>query len=219
MTTTEGRVRHGIHVEARLDAAVDRVWALTQEPRRHERWDVRFGRIRPTGEGTFCYRRFGVAGTGEHAGERRRSDGSATSALRFACPSRWSPIEEGSGYWRYAALDDGGTRFETGYDYRSRYPRLDRLFRPVMAWGTAWSFDRLRLWADRGLAPELTAAVAVADVVLRLLAVAVVVLLLPLPLPLGLTTGVLAAVVLGRLPAAPWAPSARRTTWSAGSVR
>lgn len=210
------RTGRGIRVETRLACDVDRVWALTQDPRRHSRWDVRFGRIEPTGDGLFRYRRFGVAGTGEHAGERRRSDGSATSALRFACSNPLSPIEEGSGYWRYRALDDGGTRFETGYDYRSRYPRLDRVFRPVMAWGTAWSFDRLRLWADRGITPELGAAVAGLDVLLRLAAVAVV-----LSLGGSVATGlaVLLAGVLAVLPALPWAPSARRTTWSIGSAR
>ena len=39
----------------------------------------------------------------------------------------------------------------------------------------------------------------------------------------GGPTGAYAAVLLGvvalRLPALPWAPSARRTTWSAGDVR
>lgn len=215
MSTT--RTRRGIHVEARLTADVERVWALTQTTARHERWDVRFGRIRPTADGRFRYRRFGVSGTGEHSGERRRDDGSATSALRFACPNPLSPIEEGSGYWRYRPLDGGGTEFATGYDYRSRYPRVDRVFRPLMAWGTAWSFDRLRLWADRGLPPELTASLAVADAILRVVAVVLAAVLV------GGASGIAVAILLGfvalRLPALPWAPSARRTTWSTGGVR
>jgi len=28
------------------------------------------------------------------------------------------------------------------------------LFRPLMGWATAWSFDRLRLWIEKGIAPE-----------------------------------------------------------------
>jgi hypothetical protein len=33
---------------------------------------------------------------------------------------------------------------------------FDRLvFRPLMGWATAWSFDRLRLWIERGLEPEV----------------------------------------------------------------
>lgn len=211
------RTRRGIHVEARLTADVDRVWALTQTPARHERWDVRFGRIRPTDDGRFRYRRFGVSGTGEHSGERRRDDGSATSALRFACTNPLSPIEEGSGYWRYRPLDGGGTEFATGYDYRSRYPRIDRVFRPLMAWGTAWSFDRLRLWADRGLPPELTAGVAVADAVLRIAVVVLAALLVGGPAGAG--AALLLGVAVLRLPTLPWAPSARRTTWSTGDVR
>lgn len=127
--------RRGITVEAQLESELERVWALTQTPARHSRWDLRFGRIDPVGEGAFRYRRFGVAGTGEHSGERRSDDGEATSALRFACSNRLSPIEEGSGYWRYVPRDGGGVTFLTWFDYRSRYPRLDRLFRPVMACG------------------------------------------------------------------------------------
>ena len=34
---------------------------------------------------------------------------------------------------------------------------VDRLlFRPMMGWATAWSFDRLRLWAETGQTPEST---------------------------------------------------------------
>ena len=32
---------------------------------------------------------------------------------------------------------------------------MDRLaFRPLIGWATAWSFDRLRLWLEDGVAPE-----------------------------------------------------------------
>jgi hypothetical protein len=31
---------------------------------------------------------------------------------------------------------------------------LDRFLRPVIGWATAWSFDRMRLWAERDIAPE-----------------------------------------------------------------
>ena len=30
----------------------------------------------------------------------------------------------------------------------------DRVFRPLMGWATAWSFDRLRIWAEDGITPE-----------------------------------------------------------------
>ncbi|WJH35478.1 DoxX-like family protein [Paenibacillus sp. CC-CFT747] len=34
---------------------------------------------------------------------------------------------------------------------------MDRLlFRPLMGWATAWSFDCLRLWIERGIAPAVS---------------------------------------------------------------
>lgn len=54
-----------------------------------------------------------------------------------------------------------GTRFSTSYEYTVRYGwlgmALDKmLLRPLMRWGTQWSFDRLRLWLERGQEPELS---------------------------------------------------------------
>jgi hypothetical protein len=54
---------------------------------------------------------------------------------------------------------EAGTRFITRYDYDTRFGApgrvLDRLvFRPLLGWATAWSFDRLRLWLEEGIAPE-----------------------------------------------------------------
>jgi hypothetical protein len=51
-----------------------------------------------------------------------------------------------------------GVTFLTWYDYETRFGApgrvIDRLiFRPLMGWATAWSFDRLRLWIERGIAP------------------------------------------------------------------
>ena len=71
-----------------------------------------------------------------------------------------SLIREGSGYWRYVPTGDG-IRFLTWYDYRTRFGPfgrvIDRLiFRPLMGWATAWSFDRLRLWIERGIDPALS---------------------------------------------------------------
>lgn len=211
--------RRGIHVAVVTCSDVERLWALTQDPTQHSRWDVRFARIEPTGPGAFVYRRFGVRGTGTHAGERRTADGGATSALTFACPNPLSPIVVGSGYWRYRPLlqEDGpaGTSFETGYDYRPRHAAVDRVFRPLMAWGTAWSFDRLRLWADHGVTPEVSAGLALLDGAGRLALVALAFLV---GLAFGVVPGLAAALVVGALawtaPPLPGRPSARRTTWS-----
>ncbi|WP_369249251.1 hypothetical protein [Streptomyces sp. R41] len=158
----------GLYVEAHIRGDLDDLWARTQDPAQHRRWDLRFTEIDylPRTEGEPQRFRYGtrvlpfltVAGTGVSAGEKERPDGTRTSALRFASPHPLSLLAEGSGYWRYVP-DGDGVRFLTGYDYRPRWGRLgavaDRLlFRPLMGWATAWSFDRLRLWLERGITPE-----------------------------------------------------------------
>uniref|UniRef100_UPI003447A0FF SRPBCC family protein n=1 Tax=uncultured Aeromicrobium sp. TaxID=337820 RepID=UPI003447A0FF len=154
------RTNRGIYVETLVNAPLERVWALTQDPAQHARWDLRFGRIEPQasekGARRFTYSTFGVSGTGVHVGDRWRETGGATSSLRFASPHVLSPIAEGAGYWRYEP-QAGALRFLTGYDYRARYRRIDRVFRPLMGWATAWSFDRLRLWAERDQSPARSA--------------------------------------------------------------
>jgi hypothetical protein len=155
--------RRAIYVESRIEADLDAVWTRTQDLQSHGRWDLRFSAIVPAGatdDGAvrFTYARrvpfHTVAGTGVSLGERSRPDGTRTSALRFSTDDPLSPIREGRGYWRYAAAD-GGTRFITGYDYEPGWGRtLDRLVRPLLGWATAWSFDRLRIWLERGEEPE-----------------------------------------------------------------
>jgi hypothetical protein len=110
-------------------------------------------------------------GTGVCAGEVRRPDGSRTSALRFTSPHPLSLLATGSGYWRYVQSPDG-IRFLTGYDYQPRWGWFgavaDRVvFRPLVGWATAWSFDRLRLWLERGIPPERSRWHAVIEVLLR----------------------------------------------------
>lgn len=152
-----------IYVETVIAAPIERVWELTQDPDEHVRWDVRFSRITPTtptpdGGTRFRYTRRvpfrTVAGDGVSIGEARRPDGSRTSALRFATTDPLSPIRSGRGYWRYVP-DGERVRFVTGYDYAPGWGRvLDRAARPLLGWATAWSFDRLRIWAEGGQAPE-----------------------------------------------------------------
>ncbi|MFI6489804.1 hypothetical protein [Streptomyces sp. NPDC050564] len=158
----------GLYIEAHIRGDLDDLWARTQDPAQHRRWDLRFTEIdylpRTDGEpqrfryATRVLPFLTVAGTGVSAGEKERPDGTRTSALRFASPHPLSLLAEGSGYWRYVP-DGDGVRFLTGYDYRPRWGRLgavaDRLlFRPLLGWATAWSFDRLRLWLERGITPE-----------------------------------------------------------------
>lgn len=160
----------GIYVEIDIDASLDAVWDLTQSPEQHPRWDVRFSRITPTGltpagATAFTYTRripfHTIAGTGVSMGERRRPDGTRTSALRFSTRDRLSPLRDGRGYWRYEPQPDGRVRFTTGYDYRAGWGLADLVVRPLVGWATAWSFDRLRIWAETGTAPERWALLSV----------------------------------------------------------
>ena len=152
-----------VYVECRMRCDLDELWRLTQDPAQHERWDLRFTSIEYLGDGQpqrFSYRLGPIAGWGETAGDRDRADGGRASALRFGSHSTASPIEEGAGYWLYLPLGgDAGIRFLTRYDYEVRWGRagvlVDRaVLRPLIGWATAWSFDRLRLWLERGVAPE-----------------------------------------------------------------
>ena len=158
-----------IYVERLIDAPMQALWDATQRPDVHERWDLRFTEIRylPRAADTepqrFLYATrigFGmrIAGEGESVGHAER-DGDRTSALRFWSDDRKSLIRSGSGYWRYAPTQ-AGIRFITQYDYETRFGvagrALDLVFRPLLGWATAWSFDRLRLWLERGLEPAAT---------------------------------------------------------------
>lgn len=178
-----GTRQPGIYVEISVRAPLERVWELTQTPDLHQRWDVRFSEIdylpkdNDADVQRFRYEtRIGaglrIRGTGESAGTRRLETGEATSSLRFASGDPKSLIREGSGYWRYIPTP-GGVRFLTWYDYDVRFgwagKLVDRLlFRPLMGWGTAWSFDRLRLWAETGTAPEAALAWAAVNAICRM---------------------------------------------------
>lgn len=150
-------------VEVRIQAPIDEVWAITQDPAQHARWDARFSRITPVealpeGGIRFRYERrilgIAITGTGTTVGERNRPDGTRTSALRFDADTRLSPLGAGRGYWRYRQ-DGDHVVFTTGYDYEPNWGRAaDVLVRPLVGWATAWSFDRLRIWAESGVVPE-----------------------------------------------------------------
>ncbi|HYN88745.1 MAG TPA: DoxX-like family protein, partial [Ardenticatenaceae bacterium] len=99
----------------------------------------------------------GIGGEGESVGNREGPDGRRSSALKFWSDDPKSLIERGSGYWQYIPRPDG-IRFLTWYDYQTRFGAVGRaldtvLFRPLLGWATAWSFDRLRLWIEAGIDP------------------------------------------------------------------
>lgn len=95
-----------IYVETFIRADLERVWELTQDTDSHPRWDLRFSAIVATGttaEGAWRFRYelhlplHRICGTGISLGERRRPDGTRTSALRFTTPDRLSPLGDGRG--------------------------------------------------------------------------------------------------------------------------
>ena len=156
-----------IFVECHIRSDLERVWELTQNPQLHQRWDLRFTEIsylpKSSTEETqkFLYRThigFGVPieGEGESVGERC-ADGKRSSALRFWSSDWKSLIKDGSGFWQYEPSAEG-TVFRTRYDYRVRFGALGKLldlaFRPILGRATSWSFDALRLWAERDIPPE-----------------------------------------------------------------
>ena len=113
-----------------------------------------------------------VAGVGETVANRDLPGGVRASSIRFSSTHPLSLIREGSGYWKYGATPDG-VRFTTWYDYRTRLGLIGKVvdrfaFRPLMGWATAWSFDRLRLWLERGIPPAASARAAAVHAIARL---------------------------------------------------
>jgi hypothetical protein len=161
----------GIYVETLIRAPIEKLWLHTQDPALHQRWDARFTRIqylpkaRDGEPQRFRYVRnvlpgVAVTGLGQTVADKALPNGARASSIRFGSADWWSLIREGTGYWRYARTPDG-IRFTTWYDYRARWGRLGRfidrlVFRPLMGWATAWSFDRLRIWLERDIPPSAT---------------------------------------------------------------
>lgn len=159
------------------------LWEKTQEPKLHERWDIRFSQIdylprNPAEPQKFLYTTqigagIKIEGAGESTGEHNDPGGQRTSALKFWSDDPKSLIAIGSGYWKYIPVSDG-VRFITWYDYRTRFGVVGRLidrmfFRPFLGWATAWSFDRLRLWIEEGITPETSRLTTFAYTLSRLL--------------------------------------------------
>jgi hypothetical protein len=171
-----------IYVETHIAGTIDDLLEKTQRPDLHERWDLRFThidylpRLDETEPQRFLYRTrigFGIsiAGRGE-AGGTRVSDSHHTASLRFWSSDNKSLILKGSGYWNYEQ-HPGFVRFRTRYNYQTRfgYPgRLfDRLiFQPLLGWATAWSFDRLRLWIEKGIDPAISTTNSVVHALARM---------------------------------------------------
>ncbi|AXH99123.1 hypothetical protein DV702_04855 [Sporosarcina sp. PTS2304] len=151
-----------IYVEVPIHVPLERVWEASQQPDLHAQWDLRFSSIRylPKEEGEaqrFTYTRavgpFAVEGWGESSGSAVLKDGSRSSSLHFGTDQKISPIKEGRGYWKYEPTEYG-TKFLTQYDYQTNFGFLGRMidwmFRPLMGYATALSFDVLKRWLEKG---------------------------------------------------------------------
>jgi hypothetical protein len=161
------------------DLATLRKHAL--EPRQQVRWDLRFTTIDPgPGDATqtmFSYatRMCGVSVCGWGRAQQTRA-GRGT-ALHFGSNDGKSLIHHGRGTWAFISAGDR-THFATVYDYVTRHGLIGRLidalvFRPLMIWATRWSFDRLRLWIEKQLAPEISVRLWLVKVFARACAAAV----------------------------------------------
>ncbi|MBB3110292.1 hypothetical protein FHS18_002359 [Paenibacillus phyllosphaerae] len=159
-----------IFVELQMQTELETLWERTQTPALHEQWDLRFSSITylPQEKGKpqqFRYTThigFGMAveGTGETRARKDLRSGERLSTLVFASDQPISLIREGRGYWKYEPNGDG-VLFTTRYDYETRFGLagrlLDRwLFRPLFGYATAWSFDLLRIWLEKSIAPAVT---------------------------------------------------------------
>jgi hypothetical protein len=171
-----------IYVEILIQGDIEDVWSKTQDPGLHQQWDLRFTEIEylPRPENIIAQRflyktriAFGleISGEGETVGEALNKT-NRTSALRFCSKDPKSLILEGSGYWKYIA-ETKSTRFLTSYDYSTRFGKLGQIFdflvfRPMLGWATAWSFDRLRLWVEQDIPPSIVFRCSLIHAIVRL---------------------------------------------------
>lgn len=158
-----------LYIETKIKCDLDTLWSNTQDPSIHQQWDLRFSEITylpkdsPTEPQKFLYSTkigFGIKvnGIGESVATKTKDNGESTSVLKFSSDSKISIIKQGSGYWKYVPEADG-IKFFTGYDYETRWGLFGKLidkfiFRPLMIWATAWSFDCLKNWIEKGLHPR-----------------------------------------------------------------
>lgn len=157
-----------VYVEIEIHTQMDKLWRVTQTPKLHEQWDLRFTSITylPKKENEpqhFSYKRkigFGkeIEGWGITAGSHEGKNGERASSLHFGTDDVFSPIKQGKGYWRYIPNKKSIT-FLTQYDYDVNFGKIGKivdilLFRPLIGWGTALSFDVLKRWLEKEEAPS-----------------------------------------------------------------
>ncbi|WP_219837434.1 DoxX-like family protein [Paenibacillus sp. R14(2021)] len=170
------RSKTAIYVETTIQADMDTIWEHTQNPALHKQWDLRFTDItylpkaKEDGQQLFTYSTrigFGlqIRGTGESRSVISPKRSVRLSTLAFGTEQPLSLLSHGAGYWKYvgegsAGSDSQSVTFISQYDYQTRFGLLGKwtdylLFRPLFGFATAWSFDLLRIWLERGIPPRL----------------------------------------------------------------
>src|SRR5699024_2397086 len=158
-----------IYVETTIDAPIDEIWEKTKNPSLHEQWDIRFTSITYLPKEIdepqrFTYTRklmpgLKISGWGESISNHEKSYGTKSSSLHFGTPQKISTIKEGRGYWQYIQNKKSeGVTILKAYNYEPNYGEIGNLldkiiFRPLMGWGTALSFDILRRWLEKEESP------------------------------------------------------------------
>lgn len=161
--------RRPLYIETKIKSDLNTLWTKTQEPSIHQQWDLRFTEISylskeiSSDPQKFLYSTkigFGIKikGIGESIATKTKNNGESTSVLKFLSDHKLSVIRQGSGYWKYIP-EPNGIRFFTGYDYETRWGYFGKIidkfiFRPLMIWATAWSFDCLKNWIEKGFHPK-----------------------------------------------------------------
>jgi hypothetical protein len=219
-----------LHIETTIQGSLDDLWHKTQDPTLHQQWDLRFSDItylpkeRPDAPQRFLYQTriglgMGIQGMGESRATRTDARGKRTSSLKFWSDAPISLIRDGAGYWQYEPTSQG-IHFLTRYDYHTRFgwlgDKVDHFFfRPLMAWATAWSFDRLRLWVERGQSPQRSTVYTLGIIFLwvMLLGAWAVWALTPTLTTLVPLLGASLLMFMLHSYADPYLPSASRCTW------
>ncbi|WP_077213529.1 DoxX-like family protein [Bacillus dakarensis] len=157
-----------IYVEIEIESEMEDLWEATQEPHLHEQWDLRFSSItylpKEVNEPQlFSYKTkiapcLQIEGWGKSVGTHHGNNENRTSSLHFGTDQPYSIIREGKGYWQYRPNKETIT-FLTQYDYNVNFGFIGRLldlilFRPLIGWGTALSFDVLKRWIERDEKPS-----------------------------------------------------------------
>ena len=174
--------RKAVEVETLIRTDVDTQWERTQDPLSHHLWDIRFSSVTPLsapgedGAPRFAYVTrlpFGITlrSEGTIVGRRDGWYGSRTTSLTLRSDDPKMLITQATGYWKYEPVD-GGVRFRSHFQYETRYGLAGRLvdaalLRPYLRWATAWSFDRMRLWIEKGIEPGSARRASLAHLLAR----------------------------------------------------